>query len=259
MSSSSQPGWMRAVLPLVGLGAFFAVWELWVRMADVKPFILRAPSDVLATLADDPASYLRNTWYTGRLAVVGFLVALAVAFLVGTVLALAWWLEQAVSAILILVVVTPFVAYTPSVVVWLGFGWRPIVFVTALVCSVPFVYAVTAGLRSPDPTTLDVLHSVDARWWEIVWRLRLPSALPQIFTAARVNVGLALIATWLTEQFALVNRGLGVIGKRAVAFNDGDLLWASVFCTAALGIAGLALLGALERLVLHWHAAHRER
>jgi NitT/TauT family transport system permease protein len=250
---------MRAALPVAGLVLFFGVWELWVQLADVKPFILRAPSAVLATLADDPVAYLRNTFYTGRLAVVGFLVALTMAFVVGTVLALAWWMEQAASAVLILVVVTPFVAYTPSVVVWLGFGWQPIVFVTALVCSVPFIYAVTSGLRSADPATLDVLHSVDARWWEVVWRIRLPSALPQIFTAARVNVGLALIATWLTEQFALVNRGLGVIGKRAVAFNDGELLWASVFCTAALGIVGLGLLGAMERVVLRWHASQRDR
>ena len=249
----------RVVLPLVGLLAFFAVWELWVRAADVPPFILRSPLEVVRALADDPAAYARNAWATGRLAIVGFGLALVVGFVVGTLLALVRWAEQAASAVLVLVVVTPFVAYTPSVVVWLGPGWGPIVFVTTLVCSVPFIYAVTSGMRAADPAVLDVLHSVDARWWEVVWRARLPYALPQVFTAARINVGLALIATWLTEQSALVNRGLGVIGKRAVAFNDGDLLWASVFCTAALGITGLITLGALERLVLRWHASQRIR
>lgn len=247
----------RILAPVIGLAVFLALWELWVRIADIPPFILRAPSDILATLADDPAAYLRNTLVTGREALIGFLLAFVIAIPIGALLASSRWLEHAATPILVLIQVTPFAAYAASVVVWLSPGWKPIVFITALVCMVPFTFATVSGMRAAEPAALDVLRSVDAARWEIGWRLRLPSALPQLFTAAKVCVGLSLIAAWLTEQYALVTHGLGVLGKRAVAFNDGDLLWASVFCTAALGMVGLLLVGLLERGVLRWHASQR--
>jgi NitT/TauT family transport system permease protein len=153
--------------------------------------------------------------------------------------------------------VTPFVAYIGSVVLWLGSGTRPALFIVALVCMPAFTFATVDGMRSADPATRELLASVDASRWEVLWRLRLPSALPSLFTAARYNVGLALIAAYLVEGGNFANEGLGAIGKRAAALNEGDALWAAVFAMALLGTLSLIALSLAQRVVLRWHVSQR--
>jgi NitT/TauT family transport system permease protein len=245
------------IAPVVGIAVFLASWEALVRIADVKPFVLRSPSKILGELHDSPSAYFRAALVTGREAVLGLALALAIALVVGALLAASRFLEEATQPVLTLILVTPWVAYISSVVLWLGRGTRPILFVVTLVCIPAFVFATVSGLRSADPLARELLHSVDASRREILWRLRLPSALPAIFAAARFNAGLALAAAYFTEGGALVNRGLGAIGKKAASFNEGDPLWAAIFCTAVLGIIGLGIIGGLERVLLRWHSSQR--
>ena len=117
----------------------------------------------------------------------------------------------------VLIQVTPIIAYAPAIVVWLGFGLKPILVITSLVCFVPFLVNSVAGLRSVDPNLLELARSVDARKRVVFWRLRLPSALPFLFSAARIAVGLALIGAVLGEFFAGTPAGLGYAVKIAQA------------------------------------------
>ena len=154
-----------------------------------------------------PRFFLDHTLTTGRHALVGILIALACALLVGAVLATSRFLEHASQPVLTLILVTPWVAYINSVVLWLGRGTPPILFMVAFVSFPAFTFATVAGLRSADPSARELLASVEASRWEVLWRLRLPSALPSLFTAARFNVGLGLAAAYFTEGGALQLRG----------------------------------------------------
>lgn len=243
--------------PLVGLAVFLLAWELLVRGMDVKPFVLRSPSKIVEELGRTPGAYLSASVVTAREAAAGLLLALVISLVLGAVLASSRFLEEAAQPVLTLVLVTPWVAYISSVVLWLGRGTRPILFVTTLVCIPAFTFAAVIGLRSADPLARELLRSVDASRFEMLWRLRLPSALPALFAAARFNAGLALAAVYFTEGGALVNRGLGAIGRRAASFNEGDPLWAAILCTALLGVVALGLIGVLERLLLRWHSSQR--
>jgi NitT/TauT family transport system permease protein len=243
--------------PIVGVVVFVGVWELFVRALDVRPFVLLPPSRMLAQLADAPRSYLRESWVTAWHAVVGLLLGLAVGVAIGAVLAASRFLEQAATPVLTLVQVTPWVAYIASVVIWLQSGYRPVLFIVGLVSVPAFAFATVAGLRSADPAARELLASVDASRWEMLWRLRLPSALPSVLTAAKYNAGLALAAAYFTEGANLANDGLGAIGKRAQSFNNGAVLWTSILCTALLGIVGLAAITLAERRLLGWHASQR--
>jgi NitT/TauT family transport system permease protein len=248
----------RVVAPIAGLVGFLVLWEAFVRIYGVRPFVLRAPSQVLSYLADNAGAFWNASITTGTEAVLALVIAAAVAGALGTVLAASRWLEEASAPLLVLIQVTPFVLYISSVVLWLGSGRPPILFIASLVCVPAFTFAMVSGLRSTDPSAIELLHSVDASRLEILWRVRLPSALPALLTAARYNVGLALIAVYLTEGGALTTNGLGVIGKRAASFNEADPLWATVFCMALLGSAGLLLIGLGERGLLGWHASQRD-
>jgi NitT/TauT family transport system permease protein len=90
----------------------------------------------------------------------------------------------------------------------------------------------------------------------VLWHLRLPSALPSLFTAAKYNTGLALVVAYLAEKGT---GGLGEIGSRAFAANEGDRLWAAIFSMAIVGTISLVLLTALQRAVMGWHVSQRSQ
>ena len=247
----------RAIAGIVGLVVFFGIWELGVRVGHVRPFVLRAPSQALQDIVRTPHFYFSQAVTTGREALVGFLIALIVSIVWGAVMAASGLFDAASTPILVLLMVTPFATYTPSVVLWLGAGWKPIEFVTSLACLPAFIFATADGMRSADPAARELLSSVDASRWEVLLRLRLPAALPSLFTAARWNVGLSLVIAYLVEGYALVSDGLGAWGKRFAAYNNANGVWAVVFCMALLGVIGMLGLAAARSRILHWHASER--
>lgn len=247
----------RFVAPLVGTAVFLGVWEAFVRLAGVRPFVLRAPSTALAHLWRFRSGYASATWVTLQHAVIGLVSALLIGMAVGSLLAASRFAEQAAQPVLVLVQVTPWFAYVGSVVLWLGSGTRPAVFMVALVCMPAFVFATVDGMRGADPAAVELLRSVDASALEMLWRLRLPSAAPTLFTASRFGWGLALAASYYVEGANFSSEGLGAVGKAAAAQNESAALWAAVLATAALGVAGLVALSLLQRMVLRWHVSQR--
>lgn len=246
-----------AVAGAAGVVVFVAMWELVVRLLDVQDFILLAPSEIADTLADTPRFYLDHSLVTARHALLALAISLVVAIVLGSLLAASAFLERAAQPVLVVILVAPWVAYISSVVVWLGGGDRPVLFIAALVTMPAFTFSVVTGLRSADPAIRDVLATAGASRIETLWRVRIPSAVPFVTTAARFNIGLALAASYFSEGGNLGNDGLGAIGKQAQSFNNGRVLWSSVVCTATLGIVLLMLLSVFERTALRWHASRR--
>lgn len=241
----------------VGLAVFALVWELLVRALAVKPFILLAPSQIGRELANRPGYYVDALAVTARHALVGLAIALVAAVVIGAALASSRFLEHAVQPVLMLVLVAPWVAYFASIVVWLGRGDPPVIFLVALVTTPAFVFATVAGLRSADPDARELLRSVDASRWEVLLRLRLPSALPALLATSRYSAALALAAAYYGEGGNLTSVGLGAIGRRAASAQQGPVLWASVMATVLLGVALLVAVAGIERVALRWHVSQR--
>lgn len=252
-----NPRVRRIVAPIVGVLAFGLLWELFVRAFEVRRFILLPPSAILGAIADDPSFYVSNMLVTARHLVVGLAISLAFAMVVGGAMAASRFLEEASQPVLVLILVTPWVAYITSVVLWLDGGERTIVFMVAFTTFPVFTFGVVGGMKSTDPSARELFASVDASPLEVFWRLRLPSAIPSILTTMRTTIGLGLAAAYFSEGSALTIEGLGAIGKRAASFNDSETLWATIVMSALLGVAGLALLTLAERFLLRWHASQR--
>lgn len=242
----------------IGAVVLVAAWEGLVRLLDVRPFVLLPPSRIVRGFADDPGFFVEHAWVTARHLVAGIAIALAVAVTLGAALA-AWRpLEAASQPLLVLIMVTPWVAYISSVVLWLGSGTPSIVFLVAFVTVPAFVYATVAGMRGADPAARELFASVDVAPLEVLWRLRLPAALPSLFTALRFNVGLGLAAAYYAEGAAFTTAGLGAVGKRAAAQQQGGtVLWTTILTTAALGILVQLAVLAAERWLLRWHVSQR--
>ena len=249
-----------AIWAVIGLLVFGTIWEAFVRIGDIKPFALLEPSRILRALAEDPAFYLRTTWSTAWHTLIGVGIGLVVAVVVGAALAAVRRLEWAVQPILVLIMVTPWVAYITSVVLLLGAGTPTILFMVAFVTFPPFVFATVVGLRSADVSAREVFASIAASPVDVFWRLRLPSALPSLFTAARFSVGLGLAAAFFAEGGSASSvPGLGATAARTRGNQTlgAPLLWGSILCSTLLGIALLLALTMLERKMLKWHASQR--
>ena len=260
MSGPARPAAQRPGLwALIGIVAAIALWELWVRAADVKPYITIAPSKIAKEILDNPSFWIEQTWLTAWHTLVGVGVALVLAILVGAVLAASRPLEWASQPLLVLVMVTPWVAYITSIVNWLGPGTPTILFMVAFVTFPALVFAAVQGMRSADIAAREVLASVDAPRTEVFWKLRLPSALPSLFTAVRFATGLGLAAAYFSEGGSVAaGVGLGEVGRRGAQSSSGyEILWASIVCAALLGVVLLVSVTGLERRVLRWHASQR--
>jgi len=250
-------GVMRLIAPIVGVVGFLALWQLYVVLWDVPAFKLPRPTTIIDHLRSDPGFYVRNARTTLWEAFLGFAVAFAIALVLAIFMAHSRFLDQAIQPIAVLIQVTPIVAYAPVVVIWRGFGLQSIVVITAFVCFVPFLLNGVRGLRSVDANLLELAQSVNATRREILMRLRLPSALPYLFAAARIAVGLALIGAVLGEFFGS-NSGLGYAIKVAQARPNLRMqLWGSIYVLAFMGAATMLLIGVLERVALRWHSSER--
>jgi NitT/TauT family transport system permease protein len=254
-------GWRMVLASVVGIAVFGLVWEVFVRLADVPEFILLAPSKIVGELTENPRMYFDAAVVTARHAVVGIALALAISLVVGAVLASSRFIEQASQPILVLILVAPWVAYFTSIVAWLGRGDPPVLFLVTLVAVPAFTFAAVSGLRSSDPAARELLASVNAGRLEVLWRLRLPSALPVLLATSRYVIGLTLAAAYYGEGGNLTpaaEGGLGTIGRSAASQNLGRPLWATVFATAVLGVIGLGLVALVERVLLRWHVSQRQ-
>lgn len=243
----------------LGVAVVLVVWQVAVIALDVRPFVLQPPSRIIAEFASQPATYLRPAAVTAAHALAGLALGLVAGALVGSALASWRFLENAVQPVLVVVLVTPWVSYFVSLVIWLGPGGRPVITLVALVTFPVLTFAVTSGLRSADPAARELLRSVDAGPIEVLIRLRAPSALPTVFATGRYAVGLALAAAYFGEGGNLRTSGLGALGRSAVNFSAAAVLWTTIATTAVLGVVLLVAVTILERWVLVWHASHQTR
>jgi NitT/TauT family transport system permease protein len=249
---------VRTILaPVIGIVVFLGLWQLLVWAFDIPEYLLPPPSQIFRNIFSDLGFYVSNARTTLWEASLGFLVALLLALAAATVLAHNRFVEQASLPLVVLIQVTPIIAYAPAIVIWLGFGLKPILLITALVCFVPFLVNAVTGFRSVDPATHELMRSVSASRREVFFRLRVPHALPYLFSAARIAVGLSLIGAVLGEFFAGVTSGLGYAVKVAQARSLTLQLWGSIYVLGFLGAVAVVLVSGLERLLLRWHSSQR--
>lgn len=237
--------------PLLVLTAGIAIWEIWVRIDRTPDWLLPRPSLIARTLVDDRGLLLHHTWVTVQEILVGFAVALVLGVLLAVLIDASPLTERAVYPLIVASQAIPIVALAPLLLVWFGYGLLPKVIVTALVAFFPIVVTTVDGLRSTDSEVLALLRSMGAGRWARFRLAKAPSALPSLFSGARIGISVAVIGAVFGE-YAGANAGLGYL----MNISSGRLLTSRVFACivilAALAITLFALVSLVERLLLPW-------
>jgi len=178
--------------PVLLLALLVAGWELAARRGWVEDYLLPAPSEVARALVEDRDVLVPDAWVTAQEVLLGFAIALAAGVAVAVALHLSPMLRRALYPIVVASQAVPIVVIAPILVIWFGFGMGPKLIVIALICFFPIVVNTLDGLRAVDREQQRMLQTLGASRWDLFRRLELPSALPYLFSGAKVAVAVAV-------------------------------------------------------------------
>jgi putative hydroxymethylpyrimidine transport system permease protein len=238
----------RALLLFVGL---LGVWELYVDLGAVNPLILPAPHAIAAALYDDRGLLFSNFLVTAEEVLLGILVATAGALLLATVMHFSGTVRRAVYPLLIASQTIPIPMLAPVLVLWLGFGIGPKLVVIALVSFFSIVITTLAGFASVDPDLIKLMRTFGASRRRTFLSVELPSALPGVFTGAKIAVIVAVIGAVFAEQ-AGANSGLGYIFEQSLPQLLMARAFAAVVILSAFASTLFLTISLAERLAVPW-------
>jgi NitT/TauT family transport system permease protein len=243
-----------AVIFVVGLLA----WEFGVKALDVQNFLLPPLSDILDALWNDRSGLMDAALFTFKEAVAGFFVGSAAAIAVALVLARWRPLASAVMPYAIAANAIPIIAFAPITNNWFGLlsPWSKIV-IAAILCFFPVLVNTLKGLTSVRPASIELMRSYAAGEIEIFRRVRIPTALPYVFSALKVATVLAMIGAIVGDYFGGSQDSLGIVIRRDAGIFAFEHAWAAIVIASMLGILFYAAVAILERLAMGWHPSAR--
>ena len=255
---------LRVGSPIVVLALVVFCWDLLVRAFATPPYVLPSPGLVLATLIADAGLLWRSLLVTLTLTFEGFLLA-AVG---GILLAIAFnqWrlVDYSLYPYAVILQVTPIVAIAPLLLIYLPQALAVLV-CAWIVAFFPVLANTTLGLNSVDHNLLALFELYKASRWQVLWNLKLPSALPQILTGLRIAGGLSLIGAVVAEIAAgSAGAGSGLAYRIAESGYRLNIprMFAALLLLSLAGVAIFFALSAISYLALRrWHesAINRER
>jgi NitT/TauT family transport system permease protein len=233
------------VLALALLGA----WQLAVPALGLSEFVLPTPVQIAKRIGKDWPLLFLHARVTFAEVLGGFAFAVLAGIPTALLIFYSRIFERAVYPLLIAEQAIPKVALAPLVVLYLGYGWAPKIFLAFLIGYFPIVVATVVGLQSLEPAMVDLLRAMGATPWQTFIKLRLPAALPSLFGGLKLAIGLAVIGAVIGEYVA-AERGLGYLQLQANSQFDTTLNFASVITISALGVLLFFALRLLESAVV---------
>jgi NitT/TauT family transport system permease protein len=243
--------WLPAVVVLVGI---IALWQGLIVWLDVQQFLLPKPTSIASTFWTDKHELLHAGWYTFQEALGGFVLGSGLAILVALMLARWRPLGAALMPYAVAANAIPIIAFAPITNQWFGGGLTKSskIAIAAILCFFPVLVNTLRGLTSVRPQDLELMRSYAAGNVEVFRRVRIPTALPFIFTGLKVATVLAMIGAVVGEYFGGALNAIGVLilsRSRVFQFNEA---WAGVLVVCLFGLALYIAVALLERVALRW-------
>jgi NitT/TauT family transport system permease protein len=269
----------RATLLLVVLGLLWGLWEGWrwvgMHFALTWPFtvddITMPHLHKIVQALFQPAQ-VNGPWlldilwhaslFTAKESAVGLALGAVIGFAIAVVVSQSRILERGFIPYVVASQTIPLLAIAPMVVVGLGSkgitDWVSVCVLAAYLTFFPVTINTLRGLQSADPRAVELMHSYAAGRWRILWKLRVPAAMPFLFSAFRIAAPLSIVGAIISEPSASIQGGLGgaIVNFNQYYSIEPQELWATNLIAALLGIAFfLAIVGA-ERLVVRRAPEH---
>lgn len=234
-------------------GAFLlaAIWELSARGLNLPAYVLPAFSSILAGMARDAASLLEAARFTATEALAGYALGCLVGMSGAVIVAMIPSARSVVLPLATAVNSVPVVAYSPLVLLWFGVGMASKIVMVAIAVSFTIFLSTIAGLDRVDRKSVDLIRSFGAGRFAVLWRLRLPTALPLIIAGMRVSTVRSIIVAIVTEMLGAYG-GLGWVIYQAVLQIDFVKVWAAIIVASAISLAFFGAISFVERRYIFW-------
>ncbi len=200
---------------------------------------------------------MASAWVTTQEIVAGYLVAVVVSIPLALSVAYSRFMENAVYPIIVFLQIIPKIAIAPLFIIWFGFGFGPKVLIVFLLSFFPIVVASIAGFKSTDPDIMDFARTTGAGGWKLFAKIRLPQALPQIFTGLKVGAALSATAAVVAE-FVASDKGLGYLLLQYNGNLDTPMVFATIVLLSLIGLAVYYAVELIERFTIPWHVSQQQ-
>ncbi len=244
---------------IFGLTVLF-VWEAVVRGAQVPGVILPAPSAIWAKIvASLPmlSADFAQTFLKGALR--GYVIGCGAAVLTAIAIDRSEFLQRGLLPIGNFVAALPVVGIAPILVMWFGFDWQSKAAVVVVMVFFPVLVNTVAGLAASERMQRDLMATWGAGYWQTLFKLRLPAAMPFVFNGLKIATTLAMIGAIVAEFFGSPIVGMGFRIATEVGKLDLDMVWAEIAVAALAGSAFYGGVAAIEHWVTFWHPSQRTR
>ena len=243
--------WAPPVLLLIG---GLVAWEVLVRALGIKQFILPSPIAIAVAWQTYLPELIAAARYTAVEIVAGLVIGVTAGILVGVITARYRSMQDSLMPFAVAASSVPILAFAPLFNNWFGLDQQlSKAMVAAALCFFPVMINTVRGLTTVDPRSLELLRSFATTEAGIFRKLRVPNALPYVFTALRLAVTLATIGAVVGEYFAAPRASLGQYIATYSAFLNFERSWAAIVFACAIGIGLYLVVVVAERIVMPWH------
>jgi NitT/TauT family transport system permease protein len=246
----------RAVPGLFFVGLVIA-WQVACVVFRVPSFLLPSPLSILRKIAEIPDRMLLHTLVTLREVLIGFAIAAIGGICLAVVTVHSRFLTRTLYPLLVISQTVPTIAIAPVLVIWFGPGDIARFTVVFMIAFFPIFVNTTAGLLRVNEELLDLVRGLNASRWKILLKIRLPNALPNIFTGMRISIALAVIGAVVSE-FVAATQGLGYLVFTGSTNIDTNLVFAAVVMLGVMGIVLFQIVRLVQAMAVPWAQGTRE-
>jgi len=258
----SQMGgrWRMRLVPVIFGATLLVLWEMTVTMFAVPSVILPGPLAIAARFGssmDVLWGDFVQTFVKGALS--GYAMGCGAAVLTAVAVDRSAFLQRGLLPVGNFVAALPVVGIAPILVMWFGFDWQSKAAVVVVMVFFPVLVNTVAGLRATDAMQRDLMATYSASYWQGLFKLRLPAAMPFIFNGLKIATTLAMIGAIVAEFFGSPTQGMGFRISTEVGRLGLDMVWAEIAVAAMAGSAFYGVVAMLEKGVTFWHPSQRGR
>jgi NitT/TauT family transport system permease protein len=230
----SRVGWNT--IPALTFVALVGLWALAIPVFDIPSYLIPGPGGVFQLLVSEAAMLWDNAQTTLAEIVLGFGLTLVTAIPLGLIIALSPLANQVLYPPAMLLQLVPKVAMAPLFLVWFGFGMESKVILTLMMTFFPLLIASITGFQILDARLLYLTRSMGATVWKTFWYLRVPAALPVIFSGVKASATIAATAA-IVAEFVGANKGLGYVLLKGTSTMNIELTFAVLVVLTLIGLA----------------------
>lgn len=236
---------------------FIGLWELVTRLGLVSPIILPTPFETLVDLIFVGKNLLTGDymlealWITIQEVIWGFILALTIGFSLGVLVGETGFGEKAIMPYLVAIDTMPKVAFAPLFVAWLGFGIESKVALACFIATFPIVVGTAAGLHASDLNSRMLFKTMGATRMQTLIKMKLPKALPQIFTGIKIGA-VGVMAGAITGEFLGGGKGFGELIRVAASQLNTPRVFSLILYLSLVGLTLYVLVTWTQRKVVFW-------